>query len=232
MRHSTRWWQDVAVGLITLTVGLVCARLALTGEYAALVKPSLRPWLWLAGAAAVVMAAWTLWGTRHDGGGHAHGRPALVGVLLIVPMLILCTLPTPSAGLHAARRGAQGAVIGPAPASLPPLPDDPVVAIRLDDYVIRTTLRDPSSMQGRTFSMVGYVVNQGDGKPWLLSRLKVSCCVADALPFTVVAVGASPQPDRLWLEVTGSYEPAADGMARLRVQSVRQVPVPDQPLLS
>ncbi|MGL5405689.1 MAG: TIGR03943 family putative permease subunit [Propionibacteriaceae bacterium] len=223
--------EQLVLGLITLLVGLVSAKLALTGEYAALVKRSMRPWLWLAGAILCVMGSWTLLSYREQHQ-HSHHRPALIGSLLVIPMALLCVLPTPNAGLYLAKRGAQrNTTTGVT--QLTPLPAGQDIQLELDDYVLHAVSADAATtMTGKTFHIVGFVVNQGVGNPWQLSRLKVNCCVADALPFRLVAQGAAAFPDNLWVEVQGTWLPSSDGQARMNITRVVPIEVPAQPMLS
>lgn len=232
--RSHEWRQQVAIGLIMLVVGVVCVRLALTGEYASLVKKSMRPWLWLAGATVTGMAVWTLLQQRRDRGAGVvvHGGIATVGALLLIPMLVLLTVPTPSSGVYLAGRSRGAAAPAAGATDLGPLPEGDVVGIRVDDYVIRTVFKEPSPMVGRSFRVIGFVANVPGEQQWYLTRMKVSCCVADALSYRVRAVGAQPLADNTWVEVTGEYLSAVDRVAQIKVASVRPVPVPEQPLLS
>ena len=54
------------------------------------------------------------------------------------------------------------------------------VELTLTDYHMRALFDDGSTLQGRTVSLVGFVSASDSGGEWSLTRMKLSCCAADA----------------------------------------------------
>ena len=83
--------------------------------------------------------------------------------------------------------------MGPPPAQWPALKGNPA-ELTIYDYVQRAD--DPrgiATLKGRKLTMIGFVsaAPEDPAHAWVLARLKMWCCVADALPFMTTMVGAS-----------------------------------------
>lgn len=121
--------------------------------------------------------------------------------------------------------------IGPESDSYPVLKGDPA-EIDLYHYVKRTTEGQIKALAGRRLTIVGFVSRDPDHPdgPWVLTRLKIWCCAADALPFLVTAVDAPRVPYGTWVRVTGTaLPPTKAGDAQFAVSTVEQIPQPDDP---
>lgn len=229
MKRNVHWWRDVALALIALTVCVVMVRIAVSGEYAHFIKESMRWPLGIAGTAMGLVSAWHLVAVRrwHGDDGHAHGGMVQVGSLMLIPILVLCFLPTPDAGPALVARKAPKQQI----TELPNLPPTGTVDIRLDDYVIRATYWDQKRTKGRTFKFIGYIARD-KGVPYV-ARLKITCCVADALVYRVQVLGLPADlPNDLWVEVEGVAIDPDNGEARIDSRRVTPVAVPERPFLT
>lgn len=123
--------------------------------------------------------------------------------------------------------------IGPFPTSWPALHGDPA-PVSVYDYVARSLHGGASTLAGRSVSLEGFVSADPDNPagPWVVARLKIWCCAADALPFMVTAVGARPVTPGTWVRVVGTYLPPAKGIdAALEVRSVTAIAAPKDPYL-
>ncbi|WCC79796.1 TIGR03943 family protein [Cutibacterium equinum] len=125
--------------------------------------------------------------------------------------------------------------MGPPPRNWPALQGNPS-QLTVYDYVQRAD--DPrgiASLKGRTLTMIGFVsaAPEDPDHAWVLARLKMWCCVADALPFMTTMVDAPSRPeDGSWIRVTGTYLPsAANGDTRFKVDRVEKIPVPQNPYI-
>lgn len=119
----------------------------------------------------------------------------------------------------------------------PPLPAGDPVAIGLDEYAIRAVWDDGSTLRGRDVQLVGFVTPDPAGG-WILTRMSVSCCAADAVPTKVKPVGGSVPdlPANTWVQLTGSYVPgggtqSTSAVPWVQVSEVQQIPVPANPYL-
>lgn len=102
--------------------------------------------------------------------------------------------------------------MGPPPAQWPALKGNPA-ELTIYDYVQRAD--DPrgiATLKGRKLTMIGFVsaAPEDPAHAWVLARLKMWCCVADALPFMTTMVGAPSRPTGgSWIRVTGTYLPSS-----------------------
>lgn len=144
--------------------------------------------------------------------------------------------------VHGGNGGAEGnepnefgstrnTAIGPEPTSFPELSGDPA-EIGVYDYVQRTTGAHLATIAGRRLALVGFVSRDPDHPdgPWVIARLKIWCCAADALPFMVTAVHAPAVPYGTWVRVTGTaLPPTRAGDAQFKVDSVEKIAQPEDP---
>lgn len=122
--------------------------------------------------------------------------------------------------------------IGPEPESYPELTGKPA-EIGIYDYVERSSYGKLKALAGRKLSIIGFVSRDPDHPQgqWVLARLKMWCCAADALPYLVTAVGGPPPvPYGSWVRVTGTEMPGLpSGDARFKVEKVEQIGIPQDP---
>ena len=208
-----------AGGFISMLVGVIAVRLAITGDHRRYVRPSMGPWLLVAGAVLVVIGALTWRAARRraradtdasDPDHHHHDRLG-VGRLLLLPVIVLVLVAPPALGAYGVDRTApvdvrRGELFEPLPDQSAPRP------MTVLEFVQRAYDRDGASMAGRAVELTGFVAEDDGGEGFRLARYGIACCAADALAAVVrvVADGTAPPRDQ-WLQVTGRYRTGRTG---------------------
>lgn len=229
-------------GLVVVFVGAAIVQLATSNTYLRYVKPGMRWMLLAAGAILIVLAvADVLADTRkkpatepnqdhsHDGHGHLLPRAAW---LLVVPIFALLVVDPPALGADAAQRQSPVAAKPIAPKGHSWLAEsaqgDTPVPLAVRDYAV-WAVWEKESMKGRNFQLTGFVT-PGKNGTWYVSRIGLTCCVADGTAFMVEVRGQVAPPKNQWVTVTGEWaEPTkrADGdVAALTITGVRNVTPP------
>lgn len=187
---------------------------------------------------------------RHAHRDHEHGGPGSAWLLFLPVAAILLVPPTPLGVFTAARIDAS-APPGAADTLFPPLQDDPA-DLTLGDFVSRAVWDGTGSLAGHRVRLVGFASPEDSSEPaparpgeptdgvaggqpggWLLTRLGLACCAADAYALKIRPIGADPVPAGTWVEVVGTWLPgsteddAQDPVPELRVESVTTVSAPD-----
>lgn len=234
----TREVQGVLVGLL----GVAIVRLAWGTAYLNYVKESMRPWLLLAGGALIVLAIVVIIDairrpssvTENATGdhGHDHGHAPRTAWLLLLPIATIILVAPPALGSFAASRDDGNSVSEPRTA-LPPLPPGDPVPVFLSDYVTRAIWEGGTSLEGRVVELEGFVLPQPDGG-WLLTRLQIACCAADAFASKVRPVDLPPEAQSLpadtWVRVTGTWVPDDDPtIPVVVVDAISPIPPPVNP---
>lgn len=170
---------------------------------------------------------------EHDGTGHDHhhdvehrpetagpplepgerlrsiGRVALVAVVAVVVLVV------PPTTLSAALRSDRGLVttgraLGDAPA-------EPLVGADTSSYTVRDwaalAQQGPDAVAGQPVSVVGYVLDRGEGDVFWVARLTVSCCAVDAQPVGVAVHRPGWRRELktdAWVSVRGTFVDAGD----------------------
>ncbi|MFC9690832.1 TIGR03943 family putative permease subunit [Kribbella sp. NPDC056951] len=230
-------------GLVIVFVGAAVVQLAVSNTYLRYVKPGMRWMLLAAGLILIALAvADVLMDTRkkkpedeheHDDGHGHHGLPRAAWLLLI-PIFALLVVDPPALGAAAAQRQSPVASKPIQPKSNSWLADNPQggpVTLAVRDYSV-WAVWEKESMKGRSFSLTGFVTPAKNGS-WYVTRMGLTCCVADATAFMVEARGQAAPPKNQWVTVTGEWaEPSkrVDGdVAALTVDSVKSVAAPANP---
>jgi uncharacterized repeat protein (TIGR03943 family) len=226
-------------GLVIVFVGAAVVQLATSGTYLRYVKPGMRWMLLAAGLILIVLAVSdVLADTRKkkpadDGHGH-HGLPRAAWLLLI-PIFALLVVDPPALGADAAQRQSPVAAKPVDPKSNTWLANnsqgDAPTALAVRDYAV-WAVWEKDSMKGRSFQLTGFVTPAKNGV-WYVTRIGLTCCVADGTAFMVEARGQTAPPKNQWVTVTGQWaEPTkrADGdVAALTVEAVTPVTAPANP---
>ena len=168
-----------------------------------------------------------------DGNGHGKMRSAW---LLILPVAaIFLVAPGPLGAYTASREGAS--VSAPKTGSeVTPLPPGDPVPLRLDEFAVRAVWDNGRTLEGRTVEVVGFATPNPEGG-WILTRLALACCAADALATKVKPIGDVPDlPANTWVSVTGRYAPGggtgtSDAIPWLQVDTIIRIPQPQDPYL-
>lgn len=93
------------------------------------------------------------------------------------------------------------------------------------------------TLEGRNVELIGFVTPDAEEGGWVLTRLALACCAADALAVKVRPVGEVPElPANTWVAITGSYVPgggtgSSDAIPWLDINTIIQVPQPADPYL-
>lgn len=210
-------------------------------------------WLWLSGGMTRYLGPRTYWvivfgavalGAAAAGHllalrGPRPTRPAtasdLIGAAtLLLPMALALGLPDAQLGAQAASRKASAG--GFAAASLLPVPEpgeeisfrEIHYASESDDYAASAGIAT-----GTEVDLVGFVAHPpGARGTFSLTRFYVSCCAADAIPYSVpvAANGTEDRPDDEWLRVSGTLVGSPEGWL-LEPSQITPVPAPKDPYL-
>lgn len=137
-----------------------------------------------------------------DGHGHGPGGPK-VAWLLLAPVLGLLLVAPPALGSYAAGRSGSALV---EKSDFAPLPAGDPVRLSMLDYASRAVFDRGVSLGERRVELTGFAM-RGPESTWLLARMMVSCCAADARPVKIALAGELPAGlgDEQWLRVTGTY---------------------------
>ncbi len=212
------------------------AYLWLTGEMTRYLGPRTY-WVVPFGAFTLLAAAGIHLMTLRSGGGRklSVGQVASLSVLL-VPIVAVVMVPRAELGALAASRKATGGV-GAAGYSAPPVTSgaepsfiDVHFANESAEYGAKRGVVD-----GRPMELVGFVSQPSatPGTTFELSRFYVSCCAADAIPYSVMIDPAGVEGDfpvDTWLSVSGTLRQDTQGFT-LEAQRIREVDEPQDPYL-
>ncbi|MFC6155233.1 TIGR03943 family putative permease subunit [Kribbella jiaozuonensis] len=217
-------------GLVMVFVGAAVMQLATSGTYLRYVKPGMR-WMLLAAGLILIALAVTdvLIKSRED---HEHGLPRTAW-LLLVPIFALLVVDPPALGADAAQRQSPVAA-KPAESQgtswLGGNTSEPTnLAVR--DYAV-WAVWEQSSMKGHSFKLTGFVTPAKNGV-WYVTRIGLTCCVADGTAYMVEVRGQAAPPKNQWVTITGQWaEPTrrVDGdVAALTVETITPTTAPVNP---
>jgi uncharacterized repeat protein (TIGR03943 family) len=227
-------------GVLLLLVGGMLLRISWSGSYVRYVKPAQLPLLVAAGVAMLALAAVALWPRRARGrrlaasaDGHDHGRSGQIGWLFLVPAIAVLALAPPALGTFQAARNGTAVQLG-AGSSLGDIPPGDPVRMSLYEYASRAVSNDGQSLQGRTVTLTGFILPGPSGGSYL-TRLRVTCCAADARPVKVGLDGdqVAGLAENTWVEVDGTYDARRDAdqlngapIPFVSVAALRTIPTP------
>lgn len=159
-------------------------------------------------------------------------RGEVVGlVVLVAPILAVLAVPAPQLGSLAASRKAA---IGVSAAGVPAPPaDSGDIGFREIQYAGESSsyAGEAGIAEGVPVTLQGFV-REMRADELVLSRFYVSCCAADALPYSVRVVGdpATTAAVDEWLQVDGVIVRDGDGFA-VDPRSIREIDEPRDPYL-
>jgi uncharacterized repeat protein (TIGR03943 family) len=241
-------------GLVIVFVGAAVMELATSGTYLRYVKPGMRWMLLAAGIILIALAVTDVLvdsrkkppqhaeeadhGTHADDGdgdGHGHHGLPRTAWLLLVPIFALLVVDPPALGADAAQRQSPVSSKPVNPKSNAWMADNsqgaPPVAVPVPDYAMWAVWQQ-ASMKGRRYQLTGFVTPAKNGV-WYVTRIGITCCVADSTAYMVEARGRTAPPKNQWVTVTGLWaEPTkrADGdVAALTVETLTPVAAPVNP---
>ena len=225
-----------AGGAISVLVGAVLLRLALTGTFQRYVREGMG---WLLVAAGVTVATIGVVAfvraLRHetpaDPYDHDHAHGVGVGWLLLAPISALLLVAPPTLGSFGIDRGTRVdiraglGVFEPLPRLGGPTP------MTLLEFSQRAYERNGASFNRSPVELTGFMAGQEAGG-FKLARYQIACCAADAAPVVVRVVGVpgnAPARDQ-WLVVTGTFQPGDDDeLPELAATSILDIDAPKDP---
>jgi uncharacterized repeat protein (TIGR03943 family) len=184
-----------------------------------------------AGAHVIALRTERSTGGRRDRG---MSRSDLVGITaLLIPIVAVIAIPQAELGAQAVSRkatgaGATAALIAPPvrDAGRPPNFIDVHYANESSEYAESLGIGD-----GTPLDLTGFVSATNGPGEFTLTRFYVSCCAADAIPYSVSVVGeGGAYPDNTWLRVNGVLKSEGERL-RLVAGAVEEVEQPDNPYL-
>lgn len=215
-------------GYLLLLFGGALLRLATSNLLLRYVRPVARPWVLLAGAALLLLGLSRL--IQAQRAGTERSGAIRTGWLLLAPVLAILVISPPALGSYSAVRAPVGiplsghkdfpALTGAAPHQLPLL-----------DFTTRVLWDSGATLRQQDVQLTGFVLSdRPDG--FVLARLVITCCAADARPVEVEIRTEQRPPRDGWVQVTGmlsGVDPDATTFPVLTAHSIRGVDQPTNP---
>ncbi|MGI8706977.1 MAG: TIGR03943 family putative permease subunit [Actinomycetota bacterium] len=157
---------------------------------------------------------------------------------LLIPIVGVLMIPSAELGALAASRKLSSAGGGEVGAFAPAAPDpDGDISFAEIQYANESEeyAAQAGVVEGTPIRLTGFVTHAADapGEGFDLTRFYVSCCAADALPFSVrigPSVGFADPQENDWLEVQGRVARDESGFY-VQAQDIAEVPEPAVPYL-
>jgi uncharacterized repeat protein (TIGR03943 family) len=194
---------------LILLFGGALVRLAAGDALLRYVRPVARPWVLLAGIGMIVLAVALLGNTHRSRGSAAPtGGGSLrvpTGWLLLAPVIAIVVVAPPALGSFSADRestpvSASAAVHKDFAGLTGPVPH----RLGLFDFTTRVLWDSARTVSGTDVTLTGFVLSQrNDG--FVLARLVITCCAADARPVEVFVRSPTHPAEDSWVAVTGRY---------------------------
>ena len=233
MTERDRAWTVLVVGLLAVGVGA-------TDAIYRYLRPTMRPWLLLAGGFLAVVGIVALVATRHRDADPAH-RTGRVGWLLLLPVVVALVFDPGALGSYAVTQQASSAFVdvdfdlaehlrthsfAGQPAEL-----------QLVEFVWAAYSKNDQELLAKTpVRLTGFVTRLEEDGPPYLARLRMGCCAGDAVASTVQMRKVTRRvEDDTWMEVTGVFDLRATRTSTdrespvLRVSRLRRISEPAEP---
>jgi len=235
--------KRITAAIVIGLLGVAIVRLASGTAYLSYVKPGMRFLLLAAGLLMIGLAIASAWDALRAPGPPVgtskiehteapNGHLPRIGLLLLIPFVTIFVIAPPPLGAYVAERSPGNALVDQSQ-PLPPLPSGDPVPIALPDYVWRAQADGGSSLKGRRVLVEGFVVPLDSGG-WHLARIRIACCAADGLPYSIAPRGlpeaTSTPPANTWLRIVGTWAPGeVPNVPAIDVESMVPIPAPIQP---
>ena len=233
-----------AQNLLLALIGGTLIWLTASGTYTNYVRPLYGPVFIIAGAVLLVLGGTGL---------AAELRRATVGLpdephhagrapwLLCVPVLVVFLIAPPALGSYTAGRQTDRVLAAQGRPTPPPhraTDRDQAVPLSLLDFLVWTQVQDPAKRpRGQLVELTGFVLPR---KPsgWYLTRLKITCCAADAAAIRLRVRNPADLPKLpadTWIRVIARWVPPPNGIVHLgdmpdiRILHLTKVPKPRDP---
>lgn len=222
------------MGIVMTVWGVFLLWIGASGAMTRFLGPRTYWVAWFGAAGLLVAGAFTTLQAVRSRGPGARGADALGAAILLAPLLLVAALPAPRLGAQAASRKASA--VGALASFVPPPRSDGRVGLEEIHYA-SMSLEYADSVgitDGLEVSLVGFVTHpkRASGDTFAVTRFYISCCAADAVPYSVVVdPGTSGDlPDDTWIRVEGTLARTADGFV-VNASDVTQIDEPESPYL-
>jgi uncharacterized repeat protein (TIGR03943 family) len=210
---------------LLLLLGGALIRLAVSDLLLRYVRAVARPWVLLAGVAMVVLAVAQLIYARQQ-----QDPATRTGWLLLAPVVAIVVIAPPALGSFSASRAPVG-VNDQLHKDFPTLTGPSPHTLKLIDFTTRVLWDAGRTVTGQDVQLTGFVLKQRpDG--FVLARLVITCCAADARPVEVYIRTDQHPPQDEWVTVTGTYagnDPAGPTFPLLAATAIVPVAQPKNP---
>jgi putative membrane protein len=158
-------------------------------------------------------------------------------ILFLLPMLAVLAVPRPDLGALAASRKSQAGGIAAGVAQPEPVAGTDIRFLEIsyseesEEYA-----NVVGAVDGKEVKLLGFVSDDDNGPEGTigLARFYVSCCAADAIPYTVSIdtseAGAGNYERDAWLDVSGALERRGEDLVVV-AESIERTEEPDDPYL-
>ncbi|MDQ3957082.1 MAG: TIGR03943 family protein [Actinomycetota bacterium] len=228
--------RRIARGVVLAAWALFFAWLHVSGEKTRYLGPRTY-WVVVFGAIVLGAAAAAHFATARRGRpARLELRDAAAAGAVLLPLVAVLAVPSAELGALAAARWSSGAGALSVGAIAPPVPDAGAdVSFQEVHYggESESYAAEAGIAEGMEVELTGFVTHPRDVPAGTLglTRFYVSCCAADAIPYTVpVVMDPSAHRDDVWLEVSGRLA-MTDGRYAIDPASVRVVDAPADPYL-
>jgi len=165
--------------------------------------------------------------------GKRAGRADWAGVILLsIPIALVLALPSPQLGAQAASRKAVG--VGALSSFVPPPPKGGEIGLEEIHYagMSREYADQVGITEGADVDLVGFVTHPKKAKDgtFSLTRFYISCCAADAVPYSVPIQAAEDLDDDTWLKITGTLGRGTQGFV-VTPTAIEEIKEPSSPYL-
>lgn len=165
--------------------------------------------------------------------GPRAGRADWAGVILLtIPMAFVLALPSPQLGAQAASRKAVG--VGALSSFVPPPASGGEIGLEEIHYggISRAYADQVGIVEGAEVDLTGFVTHPKNAKDgtYSLTRFYISCCAADAVPYSVPIQADADLEDDTWLKVRGTLARGQGGFVVTPVE-IQEIQEPSSPYL-
>lgn len=173
-----------------------------------------------------------------------HGSPAGLSMrqalslgAILIPILLLAVVRTPSLGSAVAANKTSGGITSATAFTPATFSSSGKVSFSEIEYASRSNeyAGQIGLYDGFPVTLTGFVTHPGDGENggFSLTRFSILCCAADVIPHSV---GIAPEsdidyPDDTWLTVAGKLMRSPDGQWVVRPDAIKRVDEPEDPYL-
>lgn len=186
--------------LILVAFGVVLVRLASGDQLLLYVNPSSRVWVMIAGFALALLGG--LLACKADSAGPERTR--ILGWALLAPIAVVVLVAPPALGSFTAVHS-RPISVDPGTADYPALSGTGTVDLTTLDFVSRALSHHGQTVLGHRVRVTGFALRRNDGG-FVLSRLVITCCAADAAPVFIDVRTDQPSPRRdEWVTVVGTF---------------------------